>query len=63
MPTDWAVAAFDVTPERFTLTREFVAWLLPYLAAICVIAQLMSVLHTLGEFAVPAIAPILLNVM
>ncbi len=37
--------------------------LLPYLAVICVIAQFMGVLNALGRFAVPAIAPLILNVV
>ena len=39
------------------------AVMLPYVIFICVAAQLMAMLHALGHFTMPALAPVVLNVM
>ncbi len=54
---------FGMDAGKAALTRRFVQMLLPYLAIICVIAQFMGIMHALGEFAVPAFSPILLNLI
>jgi len=45
------------------LTVIYIQMLLPYLAIICIIAQFMAVMNAMGEFAVPAVAPVILNVI
>ncbi|MFT7461750.1 MAG: putative peptidoglycan lipid II flippase [Pseudohongiellaceae bacterium] len=50
-------------PGKAQLIASFCQLLLPYLAVICVVAQFMAVLNSLGEFAVPAFAPVILNVI
>ena len=50
-------------PAKIELTLRYTELLLPYLAVICVIAQFMGVMNTMGEFAVPAFASVILNLM
>jgi putative peptidoglycan lipid II flippase len=70
------IAATYLIPESFSvwvlgpehaskveLTLHYTRMLLPYMAAICIIAQFMAVLNSVGEFAVPAFSPIILNVV
>jgi putative peptidoglycan lipid II flippase len=45
------------------LMLRYTALLLPYLAFICVIAQFMGVMNAMGEFAIPAIASVILNLL
>jgi len=64
VPESWSV--WMLGPEhagKVELTLHYTRMLLPYLAAICVIAQFMAVLNAVGEFAVPAFSPIILNVV
>lgn len=63
VPADSVANALGMETSKVELMFGFLLLLLPYLAVICVIAQFMAVMHTLGEFAVPAVAPILLNVI
>ncbi len=63
LPEQAVASVLDLPLEKVDLTRRYLALLLPYLAVICVIAQFMGVMHTLGEFVVPALAPVLLNVI
>jgi putative peptidoglycan lipid II flippase len=53
--------AMDV--EKARLTLAYTELLLPYLALICVIAQFMAVMNALGEFAIPASASVILNLV
>jgi len=50
-------------PERARLTARYLQILLPYLAGVCIVAQLMAVLNVLGEFTVPAFAQVIVNVV
>jgi len=50
-------------PAKIELTLRYTQLLLPYLAFICVIAQFMGVMNTMGEFAVPAFASVILNLL
>ena len=62
LPESWEASLFGPDKvEKARLTLAYTRLLLPYLAAICVIAQFMAVLNSLGEFAVPAFGPVLLN--
>ncbi len=64
LPESWVTGVLgqdDVGTVQLTL--HYSRMLLPYLAAICVIAQFMAVLHASGEFGVPAFSPIILNVI
>ena len=64
VPPDWVSGWSAFTePERGALFLWLVRLLLPYLAVICVIAQMAGVLNARGRFAVPAAAPILLNLV
>jgi len=63
-PESWLEALFgEGQLAKAQLTVRYVQLLLPYLAAICVIAQLMAVLNAMEEFVVPALAPVLLNLV
>jgi putative peptidoglycan lipid II flippase len=64
VPESWSL--WVLGPEhadKVQLTLQYTRLLLPYLAAICVIAQFMAVLNAAGEFGVPAFSPIILNVV
>ena len=50
-------------PARARLTATYLQILLPYLAGVCIVAQLMAVLNVLGEFTVPAFAQVIVNVV
>jgi putative peptidoglycan lipid II flippase len=64
LPDAWLSGLFGAEHmQKARLTVAYVQLLLPYLAVICVIAQLMAVLNALDEFAVPALAPVLLNLV
>ncbi len=53
-------ALTDATP-RLRLTLTLAAIMLPFVITICLVALLQATLNVLGHFAVPAAAPILLN--
>jgi len=61
VPDSWLQAIVGGDAAKAELTLGYTRLLLPYLAAICVIAQFMAVLNSLGEFAVPAFGPVILN--
>lgn len=64
VPDNWLAAVFGAEQlDKAHLTVRYVQLLLPYLAIICVIAQFMAVLNALGSFAVPAMAPVILNLV
>jgi putative peptidoglycan lipid II flippase len=48
-------------PEKFALTVDLTRLTFPYLLMISLVALLGGVLNALGRFAVPALAPVLLN--
>ncbi|MGD0090934.1 MAG: murein biosynthesis integral membrane protein MurJ [Planctomycetota bacterium] len=48
---------------RFRLELELFQWLLPYLVFINAAAVLMAILNSLGHFRMPALAPVLLNIL
>ncbi len=62
-PPDVAARWLDMDPAKARLTLQYTALLLPYLAFICVIAQFMAVMNVLGEFAIPASASVILNLV
>ncbi len=49
-------------PEKFALTVKLVRWMAPYLIFIGLAAFCMGILNTFGVFALPAAAPVLLNI-
>lgn len=49
-------------PEKFALTVELTRWMAPYLIFIGLAAFCMGILNTFGVFALPAAAPVLLNI-
>lgn len=59
----WAGWLEPAGVERLRMTLGFVQLLLPYLVVICVVAQITAALNALGEFAVPALVPVVLNVV
>lgn len=64
VPESWSVWMLGPQhADKVELTLHYTRMLLPYLAAICVIAQFMAVLNAVGEFGVPAFSPIILNVV
>ena len=50
-----------VQSSRMQLLLSLTAIMLPYLVFICLAAQVSATLHALGEFRLPAIVPIILN--
>jgi putative peptidoglycan lipid II flippase len=54
-------AGFAVTPSKLTLTVTLTRIMFPYVFFICLVAVCMGILNTLGHFAAPALAPVLLN--
>ena len=49
-------------PEKFALTVKLTRWMAPYLIFIGLAAFSMGILNTFGIFALPAAAPVLLNI-
>lgn len=49
-------------PEKFELTVKLTRWMAPYLIFIGLAAFCMGILNTFGVFALPAAAPVLLNI-
>ncbi len=61
VPAEWGAGFFgDAAASRHAL--ELVGWLLPYLVFICLVGFLQGILNARGHFAMPAIAPVVLNV-
>lgn len=52
---------FDGIPEKMQLTVGLTRIMFPYLFFIGLVALAMAILNTLGYFAAPALAPVLLN--
>jgi putative peptidoglycan lipid II flippase len=63
VPVESAARWMNMDLEKARLALSYTELLLPYLAAICVIAQFMAVMNTLGEFAIPASASVILNLV
>ncbi|MHC5065771.1 MAG: murein biosynthesis integral membrane protein MurJ [Planctomycetota bacterium] len=63
MPVEaWGLAGEDVSSsERGSLMSELLAILFPYVIPVCLLAVYAGALNSLGVFAIPAAAPILLN--
>ncbi|MBL4885554.1 MAG: murein biosynthesis integral membrane protein MurJ [Planctomycetaceae bacterium] len=59
----YGLASSHVLGTSSQLILSMTAWLLPYVVLICLSAQLTAILHSLGHFAVPALVPVLLNVV
>ncbi len=61
----WIVKAlafgFTETPEKFALTVSLTRVMLPFVFFIGMVALFMGVLNVFGQFAAPALAPVLLN--
>jgi len=58
----WVFApGFASNPEKFVLTSELLRITFPYLLLISLTAFYGSVLNTYGNFAIPAVTPVLLN--
>lgn len=55
-------SGFIQDEAKFLLTSDLVRLMIPYVFFICMTAMYSSVLNALDQFAVPAAAPILLNV-
>ena len=53
------VPGFDA--EKISLTVTLTRWMFPYFFCIGLVALCMGILNVLGHFAVPAIAPVILN--
>lgn len=53
----------ETDPARSAVLIHYIQVVLPYLAGVCVVAQLMAMLNVLGEFTVPALAGVIVNVV
>ena len=64
-----AIAAVSLAVRPFmdreltVLTFRFLPWLMPYALLICVTAAFAAVLNSLRHFAVPAVTPVILNLV
>lgn len=58
----WAGYAFFSNTEAMDMKLLLMAIMLPYMIMICVVAILGGILNSHGHFAMPAIAPVVLNV-
>ncbi|MDY6851876.1 MAG: lipid II flippase MurJ, partial [Thermodesulfobacteriota bacterium] len=59
----WAFApGFSADPDKFALTVLLTRIMFPYIFLIALVALAMGVLNSLGKFAGPALAPVMLNV-
>ena len=52
---------FSATPDKFVLTVLLTRIVFPYILLIGLVALAMGILNSLGRFASPALAPVLLN--
>ena len=53
---------FSNDPEKFNLTIELTRWMAPFLIFIGLAALCMGILNACGLFALPAAAPVMLNI-
>ena len=53
---------FASSPEKLALTISLTRFMFPYVFFICLVALSMGMLNSLGHFAAPALAPVMLNV-
>lgn len=53
---------FAESPEKLSLTVDLTRVMFPYIFFIGLLALCMGILNTLGHFAAPALAPVLLNI-
>jgi putative peptidoglycan lipid II flippase len=59
----WVLApGFTAAPAKFDLTVLLARIMFPYIFFIGLVALAMGILNSLGQFAAPALAPVLLNV-
>lgn len=59
----WAMASgLDPGSEQFELTALLTQWMFPYILLISMVALASGLLNTFRSFALPAFAPVLLNV-
>lgn len=59
----WVFApGFSADPDKFALTVLLTRIMFPYIFLIALVALAMGVLNSLGKFAGPALAPVMLNV-
>lgn len=64
LPAETLARLFDIdAPDRALVQARYIQIVLPYLAGVCVVAQFMAVLHVLGEFTVPALAQVIVNLV
>lgn len=63
VPESWLLPLFQGSAEKMSDTLALARILIPYMLVSCVIAQFQGILNSLKEFTVPALAPILLNVV
>jgi putative peptidoglycan lipid II flippase len=64
LPLERVVVWFGVEDTaRAAVLVRYIQIVLPYLAGVCVVAQFMAVLNVLGEFTVPALAQVIVNLV
>jgi len=56
------IAPGFTSPDKYELTVYLTRIIFPYVFLICIVAFAMGVLNSLGRFAAPAAAPVLLNI-
>jgi putative peptidoglycan lipid II flippase len=59
--TRCVAAGFAAFPSKFQLTVTLTRIMFPYIIWVCLLALSMGILNSLGRFAPPAMAPIILN--
>jgi putative peptidoglycan lipid II flippase len=64
LPPERVVVWFGVADvARAAVLVRYIQIVLPYLAGACIVAQFMAVLNVLGEFTVPALAQVIVNLV
>jgi putative peptidoglycan lipid II flippase len=63
LPEAWLRALFQEDAAKMDETMELMRILIAYMIASCIIAQFQGILNSMKEFTIPALAPILLNII
>lgn len=59
----WMINRTFALDEQFTLVFQLLQVMLPYLFFICLVGLAMAILNSFRHFAVPALAPVVLNIV
>jgi putative peptidoglycan lipid II flippase len=63
LPDSWLLSLFQGDAEKMSDTLALARILIPYMVVSCVIAQFQGVLNSFRVFTIPALAPVVLNLV